>query len=264
MPTPTNVVPARGAREGECGEAMRVIGSMKVGAALLVLAVATPAAAANCGAANISKRFAEAARFCAARSVPSRPSAAPSSPPVIPVEPAPVAVALPAMRQSVSVSMPGYRRRLQNAAQAARRSGAAPTDRLVTAIAHRYRINPHLLAAMMRAESAGRPGAVSHKGALGLMQVMPATARGLGVRDPRAMLNDPVLAVSTGAVYLKKLQAQLGNDVPLVVAAYNAGPGAVLKAGRRVPRYRETQGYVRKVVGDYNKAMAGGAGARAR
>lgn len=149
--------------------------------------------------------------------------------------------------------MPGYQRRLAGAAREVHvRGGVAPTPALVTAIAQRYRINPRLLASMMRMESANRPDAISNKGALGLMQVMPATARGLGVRDPRAMLNNPVLAVSTGAAYLKQLQRQLGNDVPLVVAAYNAGPGAVIKAGRKIPRYRETQGYVRKVMGGYS------------
>lgn len=224
----------------------------RLSVALLLLFASEAANAANCGSATIDKRFAEAVRFCDAR----ERSAAQA--------PTPAAVALPDMPQSVSVSMPGYRKRLENAAQAVRRSRSAPNEALVATIAHRYRINPHLLASMMRAESAGRPGAVSHKGALGLMQVMPGTARGLGVRDPRAMLTDPVLAVSTGAAYLKQLQAQLGNNVPLVVAAYNAGPGAVIQAGRRVPRYRETQGYVRKVVGDYTAAMAGGRAARTR
>ncbi|WP_141243936.1 lytic transglycosylase domain-containing protein [Sphingomonas lenta] len=230
-------------------------------AALGLLALSTPAAAqtANCGAAAIDKRFAEAARFC--RSPVGRQAAAVAPAATAPVPTTPSWAERP---QTVSVSMPGYRRRLEKAANAVRASRAAPTDALVTAIAHRYRINPHLLQSMMRAESAGRPGAISHKGALGLMQVMPATARGLGVRDPRRMLTDPVLAVSTGAVYLKQLQRQLGNNVPLVVAAYNAGPGAVIKAGRKVPRYRETQGYVRKVMGDYSRAMAGGGPARAR
>ena len=250
---------------------MRVIEGVDVRAvryvvgALSALLAAPPAGAANCGAAPIAKRFAEAARFCDARPERAGPAA---SPPVAqavrPIAPSGEAPGFAGLPSSVSVSMPGYRRRLANAAQAVRRTGRTPTDALVAAIAHRYRINPHLLASMMRAESAGRQGAVSNKGALGLLQVMPATARGLGVKDPRRMLTDPVLAVSTGAVYLKQLQRQLGNNVPLVVAAYNAGPGAVIKAGRRVPRYRETQGYVKKVVGDYSRAMAGGGAPQAR
>jgi soluble lytic murein transglycosylase-like protein len=89
---------------------------------------------------------------------------------------------------------------------------------------------------------------------------MPATARSLGVRDPGALLTDRTLALSTGAAYLKKLQGQFGNNVPLVVAAYNAGPGAVVKY-KGVPRYRETQGYVRTVMGRYAAARGVGAGA---
>jgi soluble lytic murein transglycosylase-like protein len=224
-----------------------------VAALLLAPLMSVPAHAARCGTSTgtIDLRFAEAARLCAAPS-----TAAPTAPTVAVPPVAEGNAALPD-RSTVSVSMPGYQRRLQGATRAVLNSRAAPTDGLVTAIAHRYRINPHLLASMVRAESGGRRGAVSHKGALGLMQVMPATARGLGVRDPKAMLNDPVLAMTTGAIYLKQLQRQLGNDVPLVVAAYNAGPGAVIKAGRRVPNYRETQGYVRRVVGGYTSAMAG-------
>jgi soluble lytic murein transglycosylase-like protein len=153
--------------------------------------------------------------------------------------------------------MPGFQKRLAQATRAVRARGGGSNDALIASVAHRYRINPHLLASMVNAESAGRQRAVSHKGALGLMQVMPATARGLGVRDPRALLDDPVLAMHTGAKYLKQLQGQLGNNVPLVVAAYNAGPGAVIKAGRKVPRYRETQAYVKKVVGRYQAAQSG-------
>jgi len=209
----------------------------------MIAGAAGPARAGACGGA-VGARFVEAARVCgdAAPAVPSATSSpAPSPAPFVPVE--------VATRETVSVSMPGARRVAAAVRAVEAQGGGAPTPALVTAIAHRYRINPRLLASMMRAESAGRPGAVSNKGALGLMQVMPATARSMGVAEPRQMLTNPVLAVSTGAAYLKRLQKQFGNDVPLVVAAYNAGPGAVEKAGRRVPRYRETQGYVRRVMG---------------
>ena len=161
-------------------------------------------------------------------------------------------------RAPVSVTMPSRRGAGMRTAYVAR---ARPTARvpagvvqhsaLVVAVARRYRINPRLLASMMRTESSGNPHAISNKGALGLMQVMPGTARSLGIAEPRAMLTNPALAMSAGAAYLKRLQGQLGNDVPLVVAAYNAGPGAVLRAKRRVPRYRETQGYVRSVMGGF-------------
>ena len=199
---------------------------------------AAPASADTCGSGAISGRFVEASQWCGA----AKPAGAPAA--YVPVD--------VAERESVSVRMPGFRQRLAVAEREVRaRGGATPTSALVTAIAHRYRINPRLLASMMRAESAGNPSAVSNKGALGLMQVMPGTARGMGVRDPRAMLSNPVLAISTGAAYLKRLQSRFGNNVPLVVAAYNAGPGAVEKYKRTVPRYRETQGYVRKVMGGY-------------
>jgi soluble lytic murein transglycosylase-like protein len=158
-------------------------------------------------------------------------------------------------RSSVSV---GYARQKRPARHSGRRdpavSRATGVDPLIHAVGRNYRIDPRLLAAMVRAESAGRPGAISHKGALGLMQVMPGTARSLGVREPRALLRDPALALSTGALYLKTLQAKFGNNLPLVVAAYNAGPGAVTRAGMRVPAYRETQGYVSTVMGRYGRS----------
>jgi len=204
--------------------------------------VAVPAYAGNCDAAAIGTRYTEALRFCGPQTATPRAPAAP--------------IALPEGR-SVSVSMPGFERRLAQATRAVRTRGGGANDALIASVAYRYRINPHLLASMVNAESAGRQRAVSNKGALGLMQVMPATARGLGVRNPQALLDDPVLAMHTGAKYLKQLQGQLGNNVPLVVAAYNAGPGAVIKSGRRVPRYRETQDYVRKVVGRYQAAQRG-------
>lgn len=214
---------------------------------------AIPAQAGNCDAAAIGSRYVEALRFCGPQAVEAQPQAQPQTAVDAPLPADPVAFP---ERSSVSVSMPGFQKRLAQATRAVRaRSGGGANDALIASVAHRYRINPHLLASMVNAESAGRQRAVSHKGALGLMQVMPATARGLGVRDPRMLLDDPVLAMHTGAKYLKQLQAQLGNDVTLVVAAYNAGPGAVIKSGRRVPRYRETQDYVRKVVGRYQASQ---------
>ena len=227
------------------GLALAVIGTIGL--------AAQTAAARTCRTDAIATRFTEATRFCAPGASPgsSKPAAVPAG---ALTEIAPVEVV---DRQSVSVRMPGYQQRLASASRDVRASGGqANSSALVTAIAHKYRINPRLLASMMQAESAGRQGAISNKGALGLMQVMPGTAREMGVRDPRAMLNNPVLALSTGAAYLKKLQGQLGNNVPLVVAAYNAGPGAVRKA-RGVPRYRETQGYVRKVMRSYAGTGAG-------
>lgn len=211
---------------------------------------AAPAFATDCGGGAIAARFSEAARFCG--------GVAPT--PNVAVPRAFVPVVVPEIR-TVSIDVPGYRRRLAAAVSQVRsRGGVAAPDALVVAIGRQYRIDPHLLASMVSAESAGNPRAVSNKGALGLMQVMPGTARSLGVRDPRLLLTDRTLAISTGAAYLKRLQRQFGNNVPLVVAAYNAGPGAVVKY-RGVPRYRETQGYVRTVVGRYVAARGGVVGA---
>ncbi|KQT35015.1 hypothetical protein ASG29_02455 [Sphingomonas sp. Leaf412] len=217
--------------------------------AATILAGIAPAAAAqsvDCGAAGIGARFSEATRMCAAVT----PAAAPVATAVAVAEPA-----------NVSVSMPGYRRRLAAAVgQVRRRGGSSAPDALVVAIGRQYRIDPHLLSAMVATESAGNPNAVSRKGALGVMQVMPGTARSMGVRDPSALLGNRPLALATGARYLKHLQGRFGNNVPLVVAAYNAGPGAVQKY-RGVPRYRETQGYVRDVMGRYAAGRGAAAGA---
>lgn len=225
-------------------------------AAMAVLAAA-PASAGSCERDAIGARFSEAAKLCGANGTAIAAPAAAS------FTPAP-AVVVPETSGPVSISVPGYRKRLAAAVRQVQRSGSASNDALVAAIGRQYRIDPHLLASMVTAESAGNPRAVSNKGALGLMQVMPGTARSLGVRDPRALLTDRGLALSTGAAYLKKLQRQFGNNVPLVVAAYNAGPGAVVKY-KGIPRYRETQGYVGKVMSRYaasrgGYAAGGGAG----
>jgi soluble lytic murein transglycosylase-like protein len=225
-----------------------------VGAALAV-AVGVPgvASAAECGAGGISARFSEAARFCTGGKPLATTPAAPAAVAAVPIVVPEIA--------NVSVSMPGYRRRLAAAVQQVqRRGGRAAPDALVVAIGRQYRIDPHLLASMVATESAGRMNAVSNKGALGLMQVMPGTARSLGVRDPRALLTNRPLALATGAAYLKQLQGKFGNNVPLVVAAYNAGPGAVVKY-KGVPRYRETQGYVKSVIGRYAASRGRVAGA---
>lgn len=106
----------------------------------------------------------------------------------------------------------------------------------------RQGVDPHLILRQMGAESAGNPGAVSSKGARGLMQLMPATAAELGV-DP----SDPAENLRGGVTYMKQQLDRFG-DPRLAAAAYNAGPGAVQRYGG-VPPYAETQGYVQKVAG---------------
>jgi len=115
---------------------------------------------------------------------------------------------------------------------------------LIEANARRYRLRPELLHAVIRTESAYNPSAVSHAGATGLMQLMPATAARFGVGD----IWDPTQNIRGGAAYLRELLDMFDQDLRLALAGYNAGEGAVMKYGRRIPPYKETQNYVRKVM----------------
>jgi soluble lytic murein transglycosylase-like protein len=120
-------------------------------------------------------------------------------------------------------------------------------DEIVTEIASKFVIDASLVKAIIMAESKCDPNAVSAKGAQGLMQLMPSTAKNLKVDRPF----DPRENIIGGVKYIKGLMASYGN-LELALAAYNAGPGAVQKyAG--IPPYRETINYVKKVIGYYNK-----------
>ena len=120
----------------------------------------------------------------------------------------------------------------------------------IDAVARKHDIDPLLLHAIAHVESRHDPAARSHAGALGVMQVMPATARRFGVAEKHALhVADTNLEVS--AAYLKTLQQRFGLDLPLVLAAYNAGEGAVERHGRRIPPYAETRDYVQRVLQQY-------------
>lgn len=126
---------------------------------------------------------------------------------------------------------------------------APPTPvELAEAAAMRYGLPVHLVRSVMAAESAGRADAISPKGAIGLMQLMPDTAKDLGV-DP----HDPAQNVDGGTRYLRDLLVKFDGRLWLALAAYNAGPGAVQKYGT-IPPYRETINYVNRIDRAYHKA----------
>jgi soluble lytic murein transglycosylase-like protein len=119
---------------------------------------------------------------------------------------------------------------------------------LATAAAKRHGLDPALVLAVANVESGLRPSAVSPKGARGLMQLMPPTARDMGVTD----VFDPLQNLEGGTRYLRELLSRYDGDLKRALAAYNAGPGAVDKY-KGVPPYRETLAYVRRVLEKYQK-----------
>jgi soluble lytic murein transglycosylase-like protein len=125
----------------------------------------------------------------------------------------------------------------------ARETTGSAFDDLIQEHASRYGIRADLVRAVIQVESAFNPYAVSNKGAMGLMQLMPATARELGVANPF----DPAQNIRGGVTYLRQLLDRYNNDERLALAAYNAGPGTVDRSGQTVPPIRETRDYVSRV-----------------
>jgi soluble lytic murein transglycosylase-like protein len=125
-------------------------------------------------------------------------------------------------------------------------------DDLIVEHASRHSLQPDFVRAVIQAESAFNPRARSPKGAMGLMQLMPATAAEYRVMNAY----DPAENIRAGVSYLKSLLTRFGNDVSLALAAYNAGPGAVEKYGNAVPPYKETQNYVSKIRANAGAAAA--------
>lgn len=122
-------------------------------------------------------------------------------------------------------------------------SGNPVLDQLIRTNANRFGIDPYLVFLVIEKESRFHARAVSPKGAMGLMQLMPGTARRLGVRRPF----DAAENIRGGIQYMRELMDMFGGKVDLVLASYNAGEGAVLKYGRNVPPYRETRDYVKTI-----------------
>jgi soluble lytic murein transglycosylase-like protein len=140
-------------------------------------------------------------------------------------------------------------------AQTARRerrwtTGRANLDALIRQNGARYGVDPYLIFCVMEQESHFNAGAVSPVGARGLMQLMPGTAARFGVRR----VHDPAQNIAGGTRFLKQLLGRFNGRVELVLASYNAGEGAVMKYGNRVPPYRETRDYVRRISGRYGRA----------
>ncbi|MFC7407849.1 lytic transglycosylase domain-containing protein [Hydrogenophaga atypica] len=138
----------------------------------------------------------------------------------------------------------------------AKMAGYAQAKPMLEDAAQDHAVDPALVTAVSAAESGFRPDAVSPKGAVGLMQLMPATAERYGVVAPNRheatkLLKDPRLNAQVGTRYLADLIRMFNGDLELVLAAYNAGEGAVMKHGRRIPPYPETQQYVVKVLKYY-------------
>ena len=125
-------------------------------------------------------------------------------------------------------------------------------ETLIEKYAQKNNLDPDFIKAVVKQESGFNPDATSKCGAMGLMQLMPQTAKGLGVTDAY----DPEQNIEGGVKYLKSMMNRFNNDPKLALAAYNAGPGAVQRYGD-VPPYRETQNYVKNILASY-EAIKGG------
>ena len=131
-------------------------------------------------------------------------------------------------------------------------TGRLSLDNLIRQNGYKYGVDPYLIFLVMEQESHFNTRAVSPKGARGLMQLMPGTGARFGARR----LHDPAQNVSAGTRYLRELLNRFNNRVDLVLASYNAGEGAVIKFGHKVPPYRETRNYVKKISYRYKRTIA--------
>lgn len=150
-------------------------------------------------------------------------------------QPAALSSAAPALPMAAGTALEGFS------------TGNPDADRFIVDSSNRHGVDPLLIYSIMHRESSFKRFATSNKGARGFMQLMPATAARLGVRD----IYDPQQNIEGGVKYVRFLLDMFDGDVRLALAGYNAGEGAVLKYGRNVPPYRETQEYVRRISERY-------------
>ncbi len=151
----------------------------------------------------------------------------------------------PLATQASGTLNPNYERLSQG-----RLVSAAAIDQAIEASASKHNVDPNLVRALVKVESNFNPTAVSRKGAMGLMQLMPSTARELNVSNPF----DPEQNVDAGVRHLKRLLESFNGNVPLSLAAYNAGAGAVQRNGG-VPPFAETRNYVRRITNLYGNGF---------
>jgi Zn-finger nucleic acid-binding protein len=131
-------------------------------------------------------------------------------------------------------------------------TGKPGIDSLIRKSGASYGVDPYLIFCVMEQESHFNTRALSPKGARGLMQLMPGTSARLGVRRP----SDPAQNIAGGTRYLRQLLDQFNGRIELVLASYNAGEGAVMKFGGRVPPYRETRDYVKRISYRYRRTKS--------
>jgi Zn-finger nucleic acid-binding protein len=129
-------------------------------------------------------------------------------------------------------------------------TGNGKIDSLIKQNGAKYNVDPFLIFCVMEQESHFNARALSPKGAQGLMQLMPGTAARFGIRKP----SDPAQNIAGGTRYLKQLMGQFNSRIDLVLASYNAGEGAVIRYGHKVPPYRETRDYVKRISYRYRRA----------
>ncbi|MGL4209136.1 MAG: lytic transglycosylase domain-containing protein [Candidatus Adiutrix sp.] len=126
-------------------------------------------------------------------------------------------------------------------------------EEMIEVISRQHEVSPILVKAIIQAESGFNPNAVSQSGAVGLMQLMPATARAMGITD----LTDPHSNITAGVKYIKLLLGRFDDDERLALAAYNCGPEALRRFGGEIPPFKETLAFVEKVLHYYNFYLEG-------